>query len=203
MKILHISDLHCSVSSLKMLPSLVSRHGPDVLVVSGDLECNEYFIDMLLRTGIPVLGVPGNMDDAYISRTMSEKGVNIDARMVELGGTVFMGIGGRAPLSSIRRIRELASEARGREIVLVSHHPPHGTRIDVAFSGVHAGLYELRSLIEEIRPKACLCGHIHESPGVDRIGETLLVNPGPFYEGRYAVVDLGMGKAWILEEKPY
>jgi hypothetical protein len=33
-------------------------------------------------------------------------------------------------------------------------------------------------------------GHIHEAYGTDQIGSTLLVNPGPFRNGRYATIDI-------------
>ena len=199
MRILHVSDIHCSTSSAELIPSLVSRHEADVIVVSGDLECDDYILDRLLEAGVPVIGVPGNMDDSYVSRAMSERGINIDASIVEVSGVLFAGVGGRTPLSSLRKIEGLLREAKRGEIVVVSHHPPHGTRIDIARSGVHAGLHELRGLLEEHQPLACLCGHIHESPGVDRIGKTLIVNPGPFYRGRYAVVSLEHLKAELHE----
>jgi uncharacterized protein len=35
-----------------------------------------------------------------------------------------------------------------------------------------------------------LCGHIHESRGLDVIGRTQIVNPGPTAAGHYAVVDV-------------
>lgn len=33
-------------------------------------------------------------------------------------------------------------------------------------------------------------GHIHESFAVDKIGETVLVNPGALMEGRYALAEI-------------
>ncbi len=202
MRLLHISDVHCSTSSVNMLPSLVERHRVDIVVLSGDLECNDYLIEGILAPGLPVVGVPGNMDDAHISRVMKEKDINIDAGARMIGDVLFVGIGGRAPLSSLRRADELLREAGSRKTVIVSHHPPHGTKVDIAYSGVHAGLHELRALLERHQPLACLCGHIHESPGIDRVGRTLVVNPGPFSRGRYAVVDLEKGRAELFAENP-
>ena len=42
-------------------------------------------------------------------------------------------------------------------------------------------------------------GHIHESQGVDTIGKTVIVNPGPFMTGNYAEVELEEGKAPRVE----
>jgi uncharacterized protein len=39
----------------------------------------------------------------------------------------------------------------------------------------------VRRAIERFQPLAALHGHIHESPGMNRIGRTLCVNPGSDY----------------------
>jgi Icc-related predicted phosphoesterase len=31
---------------------------------------------------------------------------------------------------------------------------------------------------------------MHENPGKDKIGKTLIINPGYAYDGRYAIIDL-------------
>lgn len=67
--------------------------------------------------------------------------------------------------------------------VAVIHTPPHDTKCDVLFDGRHIGSKALRSWIEKQQPLLTLHGHIHESPKLsrsyyDRIGSTLVVNPG-------------------------
>ncbi|MBS7654873.1 metallophosphoesterase, partial [Candidatus Bathyarchaeota archaeon] len=42
----------------------------------------------------------------------------------------------------------------------------------------------------EYKPALTLCGHIHEAKGADKIGETLIVNPGPSKQGNYAIIDV-------------
>ena len=46
-----------------------------------------------------------------------------------------------------------------------------------------------------------LVGHIHESPGIDVIGETTVMNPGPFMTGSYAEVELDEKKVSKVELK--
>jgi Icc-related predicted phosphoesterase len=60
----------------------------------------------------------------------------------------------------------------------------------------NAGSTAVRRAIEKYHPVLSLHGHIHESPGVVRIGKTLCINPGSEYsEGilRGAIVNLQDG----------
>jgi len=75
--------------------------------------------------------------------------------------------------------------------VLITHQPAWGTNLDVAASGQHAGSRAIRAFIERAKPVLAVSAHIHESPGVDHIGQTVIVNPGPFRNGSYAYIELG------------
>ncbi len=81
----------------------------------------------------------------------------------------------------------------GRVDILVVHQPPYDTRCDLAYTGSHAGSKAVREYVEREAPTLVLTGHIHESPGVDRIGGTTVLNPGPFFKGHYGVADLAEG----------
>ncbi len=76
------------------------------------------------------------------------------------------------------------------------HCPPVDTRIDLApeldknlkpiivpgaDTRVHVGSETVRKFIEACQPVLSLHGHVHESPGVDRIGKTICLNPGSEY----------------------
>ncbi len=79
----------------------------------------------------------------------------------------------------------LAAQAPPGETVYVVHGPPRDTRCDMIASGAHVGSRALRGFIETHQPPLVLGGHIHESPRVsssfhDRIGRTVVVNPGQF-----------------------
>ena len=52
------------------------------------------------------------------------------------------------------------------------------------------GNLAVRRYIEERQPLLSIHGHIHEDRGVDLLGDTVLVNPGPLKEGYYAVAEL-------------
>ena len=77
-----------------------------------------------------------------------------------------------------------------RHVVLSVHTPPHDTLCDIVGDGIHVGSSAVRDFILDAQPDVCLCGHIHESRAVDRLGRTVLVNPGAFATGGYAVLRL-------------
>ena len=72
------------------------------------------------------------------------------------------------------------------------HVPPHGFSLDLcpkldenltmaAEEKIHAGSLGAKRLIEERQPLLGLHGHIHESRGAQKIGRTLIINPGSEY----------------------
>jgi Icc-related predicted phosphoesterase len=72
-----------------------------------------------------------------------------------------------------------------RRTIYMMHSPPFGTRLDLVQGGKSAGSRSIKTFIERNRPLLTLHGHIHESPKlsgtyIDRIGETLSINPGQF-----------------------
>lgn len=79
-------------------------------------------------------------------------------------------------------------------LVFVSHTPPLNTKVDVLSSGQHVGSPAVRRFIEKIQPDICLTGHIHEARGVDRIGKTVIINPGMLAHGGFARIELVNGK---------
>jgi Icc-related predicted phosphoesterase len=66
----------------------------------------------------------------------------------------------------------------------ITHNIPNGTKLDkitdkesYAF-GKHLGSTIARKFCTKFRPMICVGGHIHDSPGKDKLGKTLLINPG-------------------------
>ena len=104
--------------------------------------------------------------------------------------------------------RQVASLTDPEFAVFNLHNPPYGTHLDqapkldenlrplVSSAGPQVesvGSHAVRSVIERVQPMLALHGHIHESPGSERIGRTLCINPGSDYgQGilRGALVDL-------------
>ena len=59
---------------------------------------------------------------------------------------------------------------------------------------VHVGSTAVREFLEEAQPDICLCGHIHEARAVDRVGRTVVVNPGALAQGGYVLLRSNSGQ---------
>ncbi len=80
-------------------------------------------------------------------------------------------------------LEQLARMSDPKRTLYVLHDPPWNTTLDTLWNGQHIGSMAVRRFIEQHQPPLVLSGHIHESPKasgkiLDRIGETLCVNPG-------------------------
>ncbi|MEK7449366.1 MAG: hypothetical protein AAB019_07770, partial [Planctomycetota bacterium] len=75
-------------------------------------------------------------------------------------------------------------------LIMVSHQPPWGTLVDKILNGAHTGSLAIRDFILKKQPLICFSGHVHEGRGVDSLGKTKLINPGPLREGRYAYAEI-------------
>ncbi|GAB6946005.1 metallophosphoesterase [Vulcanisaeta sp. JCM 16161] len=174
-KILHISDVHGDRYYVDSIGGVMKY--VNVVVVSGDFEDPEV-LDTLSSYGRPVYAVMGNMDP-YGIRSRIQKYL-IEGRVVSIESFYLAGY----PIN-IEGIKDL-----GPRLILVSHYPPYGTNVDKAWSGAHIGSRSIRKLVEDVKPLAILCGHVHESRGIDRLGNTVIVNPGPLFNGYYAIVSI-------------
>ncbi|MCS3900744.1 metallophosphoesterase family protein [Methanococcus voltae] len=79
------------------------------------------------------------------------------------------------------RLDSLKEELKDN-FILLSHMPPKYTMADLTEIG-YLGSSSIRKIIEEYNPLLCACGHIHQNKVIDKIGNTLIVNPS--YNGFY------------------
>ncbi len=105
-----------------------------------------------------------------------------------------------------------------QELIMAYHPPPFDTILDLAprvqadftyarVGGqpdfIHVGSKAVRKSMEEFKPILGLHGHIHESKGVDKVGNSISVNPGSEYSegvlhGALINLDKGRVKSYIL-----
>jgi uncharacterized protein len=207
MKIAYVVDVHDRFDAVPR--ALEAMGSVDVLVVGGDITTfgtpdeAEQAIELWRPLAPRLLAVAGNMDSPAIDERLVELGVSCDGRGIVLGDVGVAGVSS-APLSPLRTPYELPDDelARRAEVglrevkdcrvrILCPHAPPHGTACDRLRSGEHVGSAALRGVVEREEPEVVLCGHIHESRALDRIGPTQVANPGPVSAGHYALVEVG------------
>ena len=77
----------------------------------------------------------------------------------------------------------------GKPFVLVTHQPARGTDADRS-GDRHCGSDAVFDFVARTQPLLAISGHVHESPAIDRIANTTIVNPGPFCQGCYACIEI-------------
>ncbi len=214
MIIIGIADIHGDVSSIN--PIFDSAGSVDITVLSGDLthfggeRIAGRVIDAVRNRCERILAVSGNCDYEEVESLLVREGLNLHGRGVVVDGVGFVGSGKSLPCPGTTP-NEAPDEALGAWLqdgmaaipegiptILVVHQPPFDTITDLTTTGLHVGSREIRQFIENQKPLICFTGHIHEGKGVDRIGTTQIVNPGPSESGSYAYAEIN-SEVEILE----
>jgi Icc-related predicted phosphoesterase len=194
MKILAIADLHGAQYRLNILLNNIEKFSPDLVIICGDItqfgpaDVAKNFLDQI---PITTFAITGNIDTVDVGKAIDEsKATNIEFKRVEKNGISFGGINGINPsetknLIESKKIKDLVDE----KSVMVTHVPPHGFQ-DKVFLGMHAGDKDLRDIVDNYRPRLVLCGHIHEDPGYEKKGKTIVVNCSMGKRGEGAIIDI-------------
>jgi uncharacterized protein len=164
--------------------------------------------DRLDGSGVPVYLMPGNDDDFEIDPVLGESTYcqNVNEQVVELTPwhqLASMGWSSPTPWSTPREMPEeefldrlstlLGGVRDTRRTILMTHVPPYDSGLDTApllspdlrpqvtagdLMRGPVGSTGVRRAIETFKPVLGVHGHIHESGGERRIGETWCVNAG-------------------------
>jgi len=218
-KILAITDIHSSIVNVKKLVNTI--HHIDLIAVIGDISHFGPFkraiqiLRLLTRIGVPVFFVPGNCDPPSLLQweDLEQNIFNLHGRNRKFREFFFAGVGGSI-ISPFRTLIEFSEEEYSKilnnairhlddlsKLILIAHNPPYNTRLDLIRNNIHVGSLSVRKFVEEKQPLLLVTGHIHESRGVDQIGRTKMVNPGPLKWGYYALVNVNDEKVDIFLEK--
>lgn len=205
MKLLCITDLHGDRHVLQQI--LQAEADVDAVLLGGDItnfgSANEAveLVSLAQAHGPRVLAVAGNCDSAAIDERLTQLGVSLFRRAAVLDGVGFYGVSAMPPWHGTmyelteQEIAEALEAGRSQlaptdQVVVLSHSPPRATRLDRARSGDHVGSVAVRQMIERHPPSLVVCGHIHESRGIDTLGPTIVVNCGTAYQGHFAVAEV-------------
>lgn len=213
MKLLLTADFHGARAAFEKTVEKAKETRVDAVIVCGDIthfgsvQQAQQALSLLTTLNLPILFISGNTDPPQLASTRIEGAVNLHASCKNISGYSFVGVG--APHSTFDVPEDKISQwlkngveecSQADSLVVVAHVPPKNTKVDVAFIGGHVGSLSLRQFITERKPLAVFCGHIHEAKGIDYIGDTIIVNPGPVRDGYYAVIELD-GKVNVMLER--
>ena len=185
MKILAAADIHGFQYRLNLVLKNVETYRPDLVVLCGDITQfgpAETATNFLNQIPVETLAIPGNIDTFDVNRgIIASKATPLHQKRVIIHGIPFVGVGHELPqeLSDVvindGKGQKPLSKFLDESSVLVTHVPPYKLQ-DTIFIGSHGGSKELRSIIDQCKPRLVLCGHIHEDPGFTTLGKTTVVN---------------------------
>ncbi|MBR1911087.1 MAG: metallophosphoesterase family protein [Treponema sp.] len=207
MHFLVLSDIHGNLEVLDKLDDCFNK--ADAVLFAGDFARFEHE-----ETGLPVLeklcskhdtifSVLGNCDNPEFIADIESKDISVQKSLANNEGLSFLGSGGGSKFTGTtpfeRTDEELVSdlalikeqgEQEWNNLIVLMHNPPKDIKCDTISNGAHVGSPLLREFIENYKPLAVITGHIHESAGIDTIGNTTIINPGALLEGNYAWLDI-------------
>lgn len=205
MKILMITDIH---SNPDKIYSYLDENTVDEIIITGDVTefgPEDLFVNTLNKFSeyANVHALFGNCDPINSSELIEKSNAtNIHDNTSNIGDINIVGFGGSNPTpfdtpnefsdeilyDSLSKYSDILSS--DSFTILVTHAPPLDTNADKIGSGVHVGSSGVRKIIEETQPTLNLCGHVHESVGEDKIGETIVINPGDASTGHACIIEL-------------
>ena len=219
MKILVLSDLHANNENVGKLDEQFAK--ADAVIFAGDFaecfkpETGKEALNTLCTKHDTIFAVLGNCDEPEFIEELEDQDICVEKTLVFHEGLAIAGSGGgtyfTGKTANERQENEILSDfnivensvkdtgdaSLWKSLILVSHNPPKDTKCDAVNAELHAGSQLFADFIKENQPLAVVCGHIHEGKAVDKIGDTVVINPGPLLEGNYAWLELEKsGDSW-------
>jgi putative phosphoesterase len=206
MKLIAFSDIHSSYE--QVIEILRKESGYEAILIAGDLTTvgsaaeAESALKQFADFGVPIFMVAGNMDPIGVQQVLEDSDVSVTGKGKMFNNIGITGIGG-CPKSIMRTPNEFSEEILfqtadegfaqlmdAQQKILISHSPPYNTEVDKVFLGRNVGSKAVREIIEKYQPDVVICGHIHESKGIDKIGKSKIVNCGPASKGNYVIINI-------------
>lgn len=186
-------------------------------LVRQDMVSGKKVLSQLNKIGKTVLIVPGNVDypdcvgfvkektyqyEEYLKRF--DNVLDVEFSLADIGEYQVIGYGRssfperlgdkKARREIVKTLSSLFKKAK-KPVIFLSHNVPYNVLDKVAMKsspafGQHIGSDITREIIERFSPLLCICGHMHESQGVKKVGRTTVVNDGWGMIGQYALITL-------------
>jgi uncharacterized protein len=228
MKALAFANLNGHLEALERLQETVLAEEPDLVVFAGNAAglgqalseeaatTFDAFFRALAALRCPTAIVPGEHDaperlflPAAVARTWTERGVHVvHGSFTFLDNLAVVGFGGLVTDNEREVERALGYPAWemlyrmsflseiDQQLLMVFHHPPAKTKAADLIDGRHTGSLAITELIGTWRPKVAVVGG--PTPAIEVFGDTLVISPGRFDQGDYAVFDPRSGRGFEL-----
>ena len=190
MKILALSDLHGDRSLVKKMAEKGAKEKVDLVLLAGDLIHHDGSLDGLIgpfkEKGLDVALLPGNHEGLSEINFLAERygAKNLHGYIFKKGDVGIFGCGyadvGLHQLTDEQFFKTLAQAHKSlgdiKKKIMVTHIQPSNSILGL---GIFPGSHGVRKAIEQFQPEFHLCGHIHETQGIeDHIGKTKIINVG-------------------------
>ena len=191
MKILALSDVHGDTAFMRKMAERGVKEKVDLVILAGDLlnfdEPKEGLLRPFVEKGLEVAVIPGNHEGmAEIGFMVDKYGVkNLHGYTMIKGDVGIFGCGygdiGLHQLSDedfFETLKKAHDSLKGiKKKVMVTHVQPNESILSL--HNPNWGSSVVRKAIEEFQPEVHICGHIHETHGIeDKIGKTRSINVG-------------------------
>jgi Icc-related predicted phosphoesterase len=204
MNIMAFGDIHEYLHTLKTLETPLRQ--ADLIVVTGDItrwrgpHTAAKVLEAIGHYNTNIVAQVGNTDTWDIHHYLNDLGINLHGQGHRFGTLGIFGVGG-SNATPFYTPTEFSEEEIATYLmagydsikdapykILIAHCPPYQTAVDRIYTGAHVGSTSVRQFIETYQPDLCISGHIHEAAGEDRLGKTLLLNPGMLAQGGYVTI---------------
>ncbi len=191
MKILALSDIHGDRTFIKQMAEKGAKEKVDLVILAGDLADDQGSVEGLVgpfrAKGLEVAIIPGNHEGlAEIGFLVEKYGAkNLHGYVLKKGDVGIFGCGyadvgihqleDKDFFTTLKKAHDSLTGVRKK--LMVTHVQPNDSIIGLKMPGW--GSESVRRAIEELKPDVHICGHIHETHGIEEmIGKTRVINVG-------------------------
>ena len=191
MKILAISDVHGDKAFMRRMAEKGKKENVDLVIIAGDLvdlgQIPEGLIGPFKEQGLEVAVVPGNHEGLADINFLVEryKVTNLHGYALKIGDLGIFGCGyGDIGLHQLTEeqffntLKEAHNSLKDvKKKLMVTHVQPNNSILGLHIP--HWGSSGVRKALEEFQPDVHICGHVHETHGIeDVVGKTRVINVG-------------------------
>ncbi len=190
MKILALSDIHRDISFIKDMAKKGKESNVDLVILAGDLADDHGRIDGMIgpfkEQNLDVAILPGNHEGLsetyFLTNHYNIK--HLHGKTIKHGkigifgcGYADVGVHQLTEQEFFQTLKDTHKELDDCEHkIMVSHVQPSDSILGI---GIWPGSTGVRKAVEELQPSLHICGHIHETHGMeDRIKNTRIINVG-------------------------